>query len=125
MSTEREYEAGAFGVHGAGGAPGVRPNVYQPQPAPAPAYEEYADPAMAHGWQNAYDETRELPALSGAGTEAAESESEETVWESAATAGGTARRWPPPGRGRRRNPGRGRGRCRGGVRRPGRFGHPG
>ncbi|POX59911.1 hypothetical protein C3492_30380 [Streptomyces sp. Ru62] len=37
--------------------------MYHPQPAPAPAYEQYADPAAAHGWQNAYDATRELPAL--------------------------------------------------------------
>lgn len=35
--------------------------VYQPQPEHIPAYEEYADPAAAHGWQNTYDETRELP----------------------------------------------------------------
>ncbi|MFH9088981.1 hypothetical protein [Streptomyces sp. NPDC017673] len=63
MSTEREYEAGADGMNGAGGAPGTGPNVYHPQPAPAPAYEQYADPAAAHGWQNAYDATRELPAL--------------------------------------------------------------
>ncbi|MET8768210.1 hypothetical protein ABZV94_15040, partial [Streptomyces sp. NPDC004658] len=63
MSTEREYEVGADGVYGAGGAPEDRPNVYHPQSAPAPAYEQYADPAAAHGWQNAYDATRELPAL--------------------------------------------------------------
>ncbi|MET8563901.1 hypothetical protein ABZV75_26280, partial [Streptomyces flaveolus] len=63
MSTEREYEVGADGMNGAGGAPGSRPNVYHPQPAPAPAYEQYADPAAAHGWQNDYDATRELPAL--------------------------------------------------------------
>lgn len=37
--------------------------VYQPQPEEIPAYEEYADPATAHGWQNTYDETRELPAV--------------------------------------------------------------
>ncbi|MET9451018.1 hypothetical protein ABZY21_28260, partial [Streptomyces cinerochromogenes] len=63
MSTEREYEAGAYGIQAAGGAPGVQPNVYHPQPAPAPAYEQYADPAAAHGWQNAYDDTRVLAPL--------------------------------------------------------------
>ncbi|MEV5799171.1 hypothetical protein [Streptomyces collinus] len=61
MSTERDQGAGASGAHGAGGEPGVVPNVYHPRNAPAPSYDEYADPATAHGWQNAYDETRELP----------------------------------------------------------------
>ncbi|MES9523947.1 hypothetical protein ABWI14_25850, partial [Streptomyces capoamus] len=66
MSTEREYEAGAYGMHDGGGAPGVRPNVYHPQAAPAPAYDEYADPAAAHGWHDAYDATRELPPVPAA-----------------------------------------------------------
>jgi hypothetical protein len=35
--------------------------VYHPRTEPPPPYEEYADPAVAHGWQNAYDETAELP----------------------------------------------------------------
>ncbi|KUN34365.1 hypothetical protein AQJ30_29115 [Streptomyces longwoodensis] len=40
------------------------PNVYLPHSAETPSYEEYADPAAAHGWQvSAYDETRELPRL--------------------------------------------------------------
>ncbi|MGI3200010.1 hypothetical protein ACRJ4W_18495 [Streptomyces sp. GLT-R25] len=39
----------------------VPPIVYHPQVEETPAYDEYADPATAHGWQNAYDETRELP----------------------------------------------------------------
>ena len=40
------------------------PSVYQRQEGgPAPAYEEYRDPATAHGWLNAYDETRELPRI--------------------------------------------------------------
>ncbi|MFB8772468.1 hypothetical protein [Streptomyces broussonetiae] len=39
------------------------PKVYHPQAAETPAYEEYVDPAAAHGWQNAYDETRELPTV--------------------------------------------------------------
>ncbi|MFB9464201.1 hypothetical protein [Streptomyces cinereospinus] len=45
------------------------PFVYQPQlrPDQIPAYEEYADPAAAHGWQNAYDETRELPPVAPPG----------------------------------------------------------
>ncbi|MEV6760550.1 hypothetical protein AB0N16_07855 [Streptomyces sp. NPDC051105] len=38
-------------------------HVYRPQGAPAPAYEEFRDPASAHGWLNAYDETRELPRI--------------------------------------------------------------
>ncbi|PIB10584.1 hypothetical protein B1C81_06615 [Streptomyces sp. HG99] len=58
------------GAHGAY-EPQEPPNVYHPQAAPAPAYDEYADPAAAHGWENAYDETRELPPVaadaSGAG----------------------------------------------------------
>ncbi|MEU0428628.1 hypothetical protein ABZ235_34525, partial [Streptomyces canus] len=56
MSRPVEYESGA-------------PNVYQPQPAPAPAYEEYTDPAAAHGWQNAYDATAELPRIEPPATE--------------------------------------------------------
>ncbi|MFF7978202.1 hypothetical protein ACFZDK_03595 [Streptomyces sp. NPDC007901] len=39
------------------------PSVYQPQGEPAPPYGEYRDPASAHGWLNAYDETRELPRI--------------------------------------------------------------
>src|SRR5204863_6517949 len=56
MSRPAEYENGADG-----GAPQGPPNVYHPQPEWAPSYEEYADPAVAHGWLNAYDETREMP----------------------------------------------------------------
>ena len=50
MSRPVEYESSA-------------PNVYQPQPGPVPAYDEYTDPAAAHGWQNAYDATAELPVI--------------------------------------------------------------
>ncbi|MGI3227850.1 hypothetical protein ACRJ4B_32630 [Streptomyces sp. GTA36] len=56
--------AGAPDTHGAhreGDEPVVPPIVYHPQVEEIPAYDEYADPATAHGWQNAYDETRELP----------------------------------------------------------------
>ncbi|MEU1342623.1 hypothetical protein ABZ482_35730, partial [Streptomyces sp. NPDC005827] len=42
------------------------PSVYQSQGEPAPAYGEYRDPASAHGWLNAYDETRELPRIAPA-----------------------------------------------------------
>ncbi|MEU7060009.1 hypothetical protein [Streptomyces sp. NPDC046197] len=56
------------GVPPAGGALQGSPNVYHPQAAAAPAYEGYADPAAAHGWQNAYDETRELPPVPGGET---------------------------------------------------------
>ncbi|MFI5793250.1 hypothetical protein [Streptomyces sp. NPDC051677] len=42
--------------------PQVRPNVYHPYEAADPtSYEEYRDPAAAHGWENAYDQTTELP----------------------------------------------------------------
>ncbi|MGW4566823.1 hypothetical protein ACWEN3_31965 [Streptomyces sp. NPDC004561] len=67
MSSEREYGAAANGAQGAGEEPGAPPVVYHPRPAQAPAYEEYTDPAAAHGWQNAYDETRELPRLADPG----------------------------------------------------------
>ncbi|MGV9450820.1 hypothetical protein [Streptomyces sp. NPDC003635] len=39
------------------------PNVYVPRVDQSPDYEEYPDPAVAHGWQNAYDETSELPRI--------------------------------------------------------------
>lgn len=35
--------------------------MYHPRGGVTPAYETYADPAAAHGWQNTYDETAELP----------------------------------------------------------------
>ncbi|MGW7207224.1 hypothetical protein [Streptomyces sp. NPDC054837] len=60
MSSPDEY---GNGTHGARGPQGP-PNVYHPQTEPPPPYEEYADPAVAHGWQNAYDETAELPRIS-------------------------------------------------------------
>jgi hypothetical protein len=80
MSSHPQYEDGAYGVnpannaagpydvHGAYpamGGPQGPPNVYQPQPQATPAYDEYADPATAHGWQNAYDETAQLPPVNG------------------------------------------------------------
>ncbi|MFG3030760.1 hypothetical protein ACGFZJ_19865 [Streptomyces sp. NPDC048253] len=47
---------------GESGVPPVRPIVYHPSAETDPAaYERYADPAAAHGWENAYDETAELP----------------------------------------------------------------
>ncbi|MFI1365804.1 hypothetical protein [Streptomyces griseochromogenes] len=67
MSTERELGPETHGAHGPAGAAGGPPSVYHPQTAAVPSYEEYADPAAAHGWQNAYDETRELPAVPSAG----------------------------------------------------------
>ncbi|MFF5495135.1 hypothetical protein [Streptomyces aquilus] len=57
MSRPPQYENGI----GAAGEPQGAPNVYHPQPEPPPSYDAYADPAIAHGWQNAYDETAELP----------------------------------------------------------------
>ncbi|UXY29604.1 hypothetical protein [Streptomyces sp. HUAS TT20] len=56
-------DGGPVGGGPAGGGPAVVPNVYHPQAAAAPAYDGYADPATAHGWQNAYDETCELPRM--------------------------------------------------------------
>ncbi|MEU6809275.1 hypothetical protein ABZ920_09740 [Streptomyces sp. NPDC046831] len=56
MSTPPDVHGGAP----AGGTPEGPPNVYLPQPAATPSYEGYADPAVAHGWENAYDETSEL-----------------------------------------------------------------
>ncbi|MEU6364539.1 hypothetical protein ABZ876_02060 [Streptomyces sp. NPDC046931] len=50
-------------VTGVTGAPQGPPNVYHPYTEATPEYGRYADPATAHGWQNAYDETRELPRL--------------------------------------------------------------
>ncbi|WP_330348476.1 hypothetical protein [Streptomyces sp. NBC_00582] len=53
---------------GESGAPSVRPIVYHPDAEPDPSsYEQYADPAAAHGWQNAYDETQRLPRVPAAG----------------------------------------------------------
>ncbi|AZP20087.1 hypothetical protein EJC51_30845 [Streptomyces aquilus] len=59
MSRPPQYENGI----GAAGEPQGAPNVYHPQPEPPPSYDAYADPAIAHGWQNTYDETAELPSL--------------------------------------------------------------
>ncbi|MEV5435629.1 hypothetical protein AB0K80_06285 [Streptomyces sp. NPDC052682] len=78
MSRPPEYDNGAYGADAAEGATGeyggrqVPPNVYLPQSAPPPAYDAYADPAAAHGWENAYDETAELPRIpeDGGGREA-------------------------------------------------------
>ncbi|MDF3149655.1 hypothetical protein PBV88_53005, partial [Streptomyces sp. T21Q-yed] len=44
--------------------PQAPPNVYHPRPTAPPAYEEYTDPAAAHGWRNEYDETAQLPRVS-------------------------------------------------------------
>ncbi|WP_086559512.1 hypothetical protein [Streptomyces africanus] len=78
MSRPSEYADGATG-----GASQVPPNVYLPQADPPPAYDAYADPAAAHGWQDAYvpadgqdaargtgetpdlGDTRELPPVPG------------------------------------------------------------
>ncbi|MER7402114.1 hypothetical protein ABT373_06360 [Streptomyces sp. NPDC000070] len=58
---------------GTSGEPQSPPNVYVPQADPPPAYDAYADPAAAHGWQDVYHpadaqdatrgmgDTRELP----------------------------------------------------------------
>jgi hypothetical protein len=76
MSWQQQPGDGAYdanAAHNAAGAPSADrvhpesevpqspPNVYRPYAENAPEYERYNDPAAAHGWQNAYDETRELP----------------------------------------------------------------
>ncbi|MFJ4560173.1 hypothetical protein ACIP4Q_29445 [Streptomyces massasporeus] len=52
MSKPFEYADGVNGPESQGA-----PNVYLPQAAAPPAYDGYADPAAAHGWQDAYDTT--------------------------------------------------------------------
>ncbi|MFI7299792.1 hypothetical protein [Streptomyces sp. NPDC050121] len=55
---------------GENAVPRVRPNVYHLYEAADPtSYEEYRDPAAAHGWENAYDETTELPRVAPARAE--------------------------------------------------------
>ncbi|MGM0358169.1 hypothetical protein ACNFR6_32725, partial [Streptomyces sp. ECR3] len=52
------------GVRSRGDALAAHPIVYHPDTGTRrPEYDRYADPAAAHGWQNAYDETRELPRI--------------------------------------------------------------
>ncbi|MCT9081401.1 hypothetical protein [Streptomyces fulvoviolaceus] len=73
MSRPPQDGNGAYGANDATGADGIPagdepqgvPNVYHPRAGSTPAYEEYTDPAIAHGWQNAYDETAELPPVAG------------------------------------------------------------
>ncbi|WP_461066098.1 hypothetical protein [Streptomyces pseudoechinosporeus] len=43
------------------------PPVYHPYGDTAPPYDEYADPAVAHGWQNAYDATVRIEPAKDAG----------------------------------------------------------
>ncbi|MFI7012976.1 hypothetical protein [Streptomyces sp. NPDC050164] len=71
MFRPSEYADGATN-----GEPQGPPNVYLPQPDPPPTYDAYADPAAAHGWQDAYDnaeptdgmgDTRELPPVPARG----------------------------------------------------------
>ncbi|MEU6304232.1 hypothetical protein [Streptomyces chartreusis] len=57
------------------------PNVYHPYAEPNAVYEEYMDPAAAHGWQNAYDETTELPAVAEGATGAREGDGYDYVYE--------------------------------------------
>ncbi|MBN0045327.1 hypothetical protein JS756_14650 [Streptomyces actuosus] len=81
MSSPPQYENGAYGAHVANnatgahdvygsypeqGAPQAHPNVYRPQAPQSPAYDQFVDPAAAHGWQNAYDETQQLPQITQA-----------------------------------------------------------
>lgn len=57
------------------------PNVYHPYAEPAPVYEEYIDPAAAHGWQNAYDETTQLPQVVDGAADAREGDDYDYVYE--------------------------------------------
>ncbi|MFE6942900.1 hypothetical protein [Streptomyces chartreusis] len=57
------------------------PNVYHPYAEPDAVYEEYMDPAAAHGWQNAYDETTELPAVAEGAAGAREGDGYDYVYE--------------------------------------------
>ncbi|MFB6843442.1 hypothetical protein ACFCXS_01010 [Streptomyces sp. NPDC056373] len=71
MSEPFDYADGATG-----GEPQGPPNVYLPQGVTPPAYDAYADPAAAHGWQDVYDPAGpEGPAVTGGapypGTDAA------------------------------------------------------
>ncbi|MER6121838.1 hypothetical protein ABT173_03890 [Streptomyces sp. NPDC001795] len=80
MSWEQQPGDGAYGANAANNATGAHtadgvhqgsgpsqgpPNVYRPYAEATPEYEQYADPAAAHGWQNAYDETQQLPPVPG------------------------------------------------------------
>ncbi|MFH9004069.1 hypothetical protein ACH4E5_12615 [Streptomyces afghaniensis] len=62
MSRPSEYADGATS-----GAPQGPPNVYLPQADPPPAYDAYADPAAAHGWQDVYDPMDGQDAARGTG----------------------------------------------------------
>ncbi|WP_210585549.1 hypothetical protein [Streptomyces sp. GESEQ-35] len=58
MSRPSEYG----NAHPEGEDPQEAPNVYHPQAPATPVYDEYADPAAAHGWQDgAFDDTAQLP----------------------------------------------------------------
>ncbi|GAB7104096.1 hypothetical protein JCM4814A_24100 [Streptomyces phaeofaciens JCM 4814] len=68
MSSPDDHENGTNAAAGEPGAvPRVRPAVYHPYAEADPSsYTHYSDPAAAHGWQNAYDETTELPRVAPA-----------------------------------------------------------
>ncbi|MGA5259397.1 hypothetical protein ACPCI0_03860 [Streptomyces griseoincarnatus] len=83
--------------------PRTPPSVYLPQTAPPPAYDAYADPAAAHGWQNAYDETRELPPVA-ADEPAPPSGGGRAAGDAPERPRGGLPRPGPGGRGRRRAP---------------------
>ncbi|MEU6574475.1 hypothetical protein [Streptomyces sp. NPDC046805] len=91
MSWEQRPGEGAYGANAANGATGAHPlngvhqqnggaqgapNVYHPYPDATPEYDQYADPAAAHGWQSAYDQTAELPPVTDDGRGDADHEDE-------------------------------------------------
>lgn len=61
------------GVDPDGGDLQGAPKVYYPygDAASTPAYEHFRDPAAAHGWQNAYDDTVQLDEIPGGGLDRA------------------------------------------------------
>ncbi|MFB6934201.1 hypothetical protein [Streptomyces chartreusis] len=72
--------------------------MYHPYAESNAVYEEYMDPAAAHGWQNAYDETTELPAVVDGADDAREGDGYDYVYED----GHDYADDPDKGRGRRR-----------------------
>jgi hypothetical protein len=117
MSRPPRYENGAYGadsaagaadpydVHGADpavGEPAGPPNVYVPPTVPPPEYDGYADPAAAHGWQNAYDPTQELPRVTdGEGGRTAGDQDRAAADRPRHGTGRRSRRRPSPWRSRR------------------------
>lgn len=94
-------------AHGVDAPDGLNdpPNVYHPHgdAGAAPAYEAYADPAAAHGWQNAYDDTMRMdPVVEPAGEGSAERAAGEAGYGGDGVGGGGRRRRKGRRQGRRK-----------------------